>query len=370
MTKRSISQLFQRTRRGRQRCSGAARLGARRHGVRLWIDGLLAGGIRASRRARRAQAEDGPLVLWASQTGNAEEFAAGWPAGSAARSWSTWTTGAGGSGRRRATCWSSPARSATAARPTTAPDFWDASIRPTRPRWTASGTRCWASATGPTTTSVATRSRSTAGSPRSARRRMLERAECEAYDDEPMDRWAEQVTALVGARSPRRADRRQRPPPRPSRSPAPSRPGAAVPQHPADRAGSRKEVRQFGFDISEHDVTYAAGDSLGVYATNDPATVDAWLAATGLRGDDVGRGRRQSSRRLRDALIVVLRHLPGDAEPAALRRRTCADATPPRRCAHREPSSTSGWSTATGSTSCRSSPSAPSPSSGRRCWCG
>jgi sulfite reductase alpha subunit-like flavoprotein len=62
-------------------------------------------------------------------------------------------------------------------------------------------------------------------------------------------------------------------------------------------------VRQIGFDISEYNATYAAGDSLGVYATNNPATVDAWLAATGLRGDASVEvdGNEQS---LRDALIV------------------------------------------------------------------
>ena len=53
-------------------------------------------------------------------------------------------------------------------------------------------------------------------------------------------------------------------------------------------AASAKEVRQFGFDISEHDVAYSVGDSLGVFARNDPATVDAWLDATGLRGETVG----------------------------------------------------------------------------------
>jgi sulfite reductase (NADPH) flavoprotein alpha-component len=65
---------------------------------------------------------------------------------------------------------------------------------------------------------------------------------------------------------------------------------------------SRKEVRQFGFDISQYDVSYAAGDSLGVFATNDPAVVDAWLAATGMRGEHVIEvdGTEQT---LRDALI-------------------------------------------------------------------
>ena len=64
---------------------------------------------------------------------------------------------------------------------------------------------------------------------------------------------------------------------------------------------SAKEVRQFGFDISEHDVDYAVGDSLGVCATNSPVVVAAWLAATGLRGDEVVEvdGVHQA---LRDAL--------------------------------------------------------------------
>ena len=121
---------------------------------------------------------------------------------------------------------------------------------------------------------------------------MLERAECEAYDDEPMDRWAEQVTALVGAQA------------KPSTI---ARPTTAA--EPFTRAKpvlaplsrnivltaptSPKEVRQFGFDISEYDVTYAAATRSGCTRTNNPAMVDAWLAATGLRGDDVGRGRRR-----------------------------------------------------------------------------
>ena len=33
---------------------------------------------------------------------------------------------------------------------------------------------------------------------------------------------------------------------------------------------SAKEVRQFGFDNSEYEVSYAAGDSLGVYASATP----------------------------------------------------------------------------------------------------
>jgi sulfite reductase alpha subunit-like flavoprotein len=142
--------------------------------------------------------------------------------------------------------------------------------------------------------------------------RMLERTECEVYDDEPMDRWAEQVTALVGALA-------ELPPSngrgggvstiaRPTRVAEPftrAKPLLAPLSRNVVLAAptSRKEVRQFGFDISEYEVSYAVGDSLGVYASNNPATVDAWLAATGLRGDTSVEvdGNEQS---LRDALIV------------------------------------------------------------------
>lgn len=126
--------------------------------------------------------------------------------------------------------------------------------------------------------------------------RLLDRAECEAHDDEPMRRWAEQVGSLLG------------------RTVAPEAIKVAEPftrAHPIvvplvrnavlTASTSRKEVRQFGFDISAHDVSYATGDSLGVFAENDLAVVEAWLTATGLRGGQVVEvdGTEMS---LRDAL--------------------------------------------------------------------
>ncbi|MBJ8339657.1 bifunctional nitrate reductase/sulfite reductase flavoprotein subunit alpha [Antrihabitans sp. YC3-6] len=50
---------------------------------------------------------------------------------------------------------------------------------------------------------------------------------------------------------------------------------------------SGKEVRQFGFDISEFDVTYDAGDALGIFPVNDEAVVASWLQVTGVDGDRV-----------------------------------------------------------------------------------
>ncbi|WNG85563.1 bifunctional nitrate reductase/sulfite reductase flavoprotein subunit alpha [Mycobacterium sp. ITM-2016-00317] len=112
--------------------------------------------------------------------------------------------------------------------------------------------------------------------------RMLERADCEVYDDQPLARWADSVTELVGSAGPESGTStrttlftRAEPIAAPlCRNTLLTPPGAA------------KEVRQFGFDVSEHDVTYSVGDSLGVRVVNSAAVVECWLAATGFYGDE------------------------------------------------------------------------------------
>ena len=46
--------------------------------------------------------------------------------------------------------------------------------------------------------------------------------------------------------------------------------------------GSKKEVRRFAFDLADSGATYEAGDSLGVVCTNSAAVVAEWLEATGI----------------------------------------------------------------------------------------
>ncbi|MFE3192101.1 molybdopterin-dependent oxidoreductase [Nocardia sp. NPDC059240] len=50
------------------------------------------------------------------------------------------------------------------------------------------------------------------------------------------------------------------------------------------RDGSGKEVRRFGFDLSDLEASYEVGDSLGIRPSNCDALVAEWLAATGLDG--------------------------------------------------------------------------------------
>ncbi|SEH75822.1 sulfite reductase [NADPH] flavoprotein, alpha-component [Mycolicibacterium rutilum] len=243
--------------------------------VRQWINGLV-----AERAPETAPAGDGPLVVWASQTGTAEGVAAALavrlpqarlvsmddisPAALAAAREVlvvTSTFGDGGPPDNGAGLWTRLAASE-------APD-----LTGVRYAVLGIGDRSYDDFCGHGR-AVDARLAELGGT------RLLDRADCEAHDDAPIRQWADDVVALLT-------------PGLDTGTPAPVR--AAEPFTRANPVvvplsrnveltgpNSRKEVRQFGFDISDHDLTYAAGDSLGVYPTNDPAVVDAWLAATGV----------------------------------------------------------------------------------------
>jgi sulfite reductase (NADPH) flavoprotein alpha-component len=278
--------------------------------VRLWIDGLLAG--RYSRLPAAPATEpvgNGTLVLWASQTGNAEDFAARLAEriGSSqlvnmdelqlselatARDVLVVTSTFGDGGP-----------------PDNGSGFWDRLHSTDAP--TLDGVRYAVLGIGDRSyDNFCGHAKAIDGRFAAlGATRMLARTECEAYDAEPMDQWADQVTALLTVKPPSNGGN--------GGVSTITRPTKLM--EPFTRAKpllarlsrnvvltaptSRKEVRQFGFDISEYDVDYAVGDSLGVYATNSPVAVDAWLAATGLHGDTSVEvdGNEQS---LRDALIV------------------------------------------------------------------
>jgi sulfite reductase (NADPH) flavoprotein alpha-component len=57
--------------------------------------------------------------------------------------------------------------------------------------------------------------------------------------------------------------------------------------HPLSRGDSGKDVRHVVFDLSTTDLTYEAGDSLGVYARKNPQLVQAVLDRLGASGDEM-----------------------------------------------------------------------------------
>jgi NADPH-dependent sulfite reductase flavoprotein alpha-component len=259
--------------------------------VRLWVDGLLAG--RFSRLDSGAPATDavveaGPLVLWASQTGNAEEFAGalgGRLRGARLRAMDdvalsdlseagevvivTSTFGDGGP-------------------PDNGAGFWERLQEPQAP--SLAGVRFAVLGIGDRSydnfcgyaKSLDARLADLGAT------RVLDRAECEAYDDQPLAQWADSVVAVIDSPGAQPEITTEAPAPRTSA------PASFTRTHPIAAPLCRntrltpesaaKEVRQFGFDISAHEVTYSAGDSLGVCVINSHHVVESWLTATGFSG--------------------------------------------------------------------------------------
>ncbi|MFD4369290.1 molybdopterin-dependent oxidoreductase [Rhodococcus sp. NPDC058521] len=70
--------------------------------------------------------------------------------------------------------------------------------------------------------------------------------------------------------------------------------------------GSAKDVRQFGFELTDERFTYEAGDALGVWPENSEHVVDEWLTATGLSADTVVSASELPDMSLREALRTKL----------------------------------------------------------------
>ncbi|MCX5041724.1 bifunctional nitrate reductase/sulfite reductase flavoprotein subunit alpha [Aldersonia sp. NBC_00410] len=293
--------------------------------MRMWVDGVLAGMFSRSGEVAPAvlteTVEDtksvGVLVLWASQTGNAEEFAA--------HAVSTLTDCA------------IPVRSlgmddaapadlvgirdllvvtstfGDGGPPDNGADFWSQLDADDAPR--LDGVRYAVLGMGdPSYDNFCGHAKNIdARLENLGARRVRERVECEPDDTEPADAWLAEMVTLLGADDDGGAVMPSGPepfgagagpapggvatlaPPTPARVITPAAPPVGTRANPVlaclvrnellTSADSAKEVRRFGFDLSGTAVTYAAGDSLGIYPTNTIPAVDNWLTATGLNGD-------------------------------------------------------------------------------------
>ncbi|MFJ3578994.1 molybdopterin-dependent oxidoreductase [Streptomyces rubiginosohelvolus] len=124
--------------------------------------------------------------------------------------------------------------------------------------------------------------------------RLVPRTDCEPEYEQPFDQWLKEVRAALEVTTPEGTTGPEATPtaaPAPPAEKQPARPSRAEPvtalltgNRLLSLPGATKEVRAFTIDTRHADtpLTYTAGDALGVRPLNCPDLVAEWLAVTGL----------------------------------------------------------------------------------------